>query len=61
MYFFCEQDQALVLPVQQHMASMLGESAASFTCSGSHSPFLSMPDKVAEGLEYAAKVGVEKK
>ncbi|KAL2688960.1 hypothetical protein Neosp_003010 [[Neocosmospora] mangrovei] len=59
-YFFCDSDQALALPIQQHMASLLGPDAASFHSQGSHSPFLSQPQEVVEGLEYAAKVGLEK-
>ncbi|KAI8675769.1 AB hydrolase-1 domain-containing protein [Fusarium keratoplasticum] len=59
-YFFCDGDQALALPIQQHMASLLGPDAASFHSQGSHSPFLSQPQEVVEGLEYAAKVGLEK-
>lgn len=59
-YFFCDSDQALALPIQQHMASLLGLDAASFHSQGSHSPFLSQPQEVVEGLEYAAKVGLEK-
>ncbi|PVI02277.1 alpha/beta-hydrolase [Periconia macrospinosa] len=61
MYFFCEADKALPLPIQQQMAQMLGADAPSFKSVGSHSPFLSQPQEVVEGLEYAAKVGQSKK
>jgi hypothetical protein len=59
MYIFCEKDQALPLFVQESMAGLLGDYTQ-FRCESSHSPFLSMPEKVAEGCELAAKVGVEK-
>ncbi|KAF2845689.1 alpha/beta-hydrolase [Plenodomus tracheiphilus IPT5] len=61
MYFFCEGDKALPLPVQQQMAQMLGADTPTFKSVGSHSPFLSQPQEVVEGLEYAAKVGQSKK
>lgn len=59
-YLFCEADQALPLSIQQQMAQALGPNAASFTSVGSHSPFLSQPKEVVEGLEHAARVGQEK-
>ncbi|EOD51993.1 hypothetical protein GTA08_BOTSDO12061 [Neofusicoccum parvum] len=59
-YFFCEADQALPFPIQQQMAAALGADAPTFKSVGSHSPFLSQPKEVIEGLEYAAKVGQEK-
>lgn len=55
MYFYCENDQALLPAVQRQLASQLGENAITYTCNGSHSPFLSEPDKVVEGLVYGAK------
>ncbi|KXJ87929.1 Alpha/beta hydrolase fold-1 [Microdochium bolleyi] len=60
MYFFCDGDKALPLPVQQQMATFLGPVAASFHTKGSHSPFLSEVQEVVEGLEHAARVGQEK-
>lgn len=59
-YFFCDDDQAIPLPVQQGMAAQLGPDAASFHSQASHSPFLSRTHEAVEGLEYAAKVGLEK-
>lgn len=59
MYLFCENDKAIPLAVQESMASLLGEYSH-FRCSSSHSPFLRMPDKVAEACELAAKIGQEK-
>ncbi len=59
MYLFCEEDKAIPLPVQESMASLLGEYSQ-FRCQASHSPFLSMPDKVAEACELATKIGQEK-
>lgn len=61
MYFFCEADKALPLAIQQQMAQALGADAPTFTSVGSHSPFLSQPQEVVEGVEYAAKVGQSKK
>ncbi|KAF4120863.1 hypothetical protein GMORB2_2349 [Geosmithia morbida] len=60
LYFFCDDDQALPLPIQQGLALSLGPNAPSFHVKASHSPFLSKPQEVAEGLEYAAKVGLDK-
>jgi hypothetical protein len=61
MYFFCENDKAILLPAQQQIAQMLGADAATFTSVASHSPFLSRPQEVVKGVEYAAKVGQSKK
>lgn len=61
MYLFCETDKAIPLVVQQQMAQMLGADAPTFTSAASHSPFLSQPQEVVEGVEYAAKVGQSKK
>lgn len=59
MYIFCEEDQAIPMFVQESMAELLGDYSQ-FRCESSHSPFLSMPDKLAEGCELAAKIGLEK-
>ncbi|KAF4311938.1 hypothetical protein GTA08_BOTSDO12061 [Botryosphaeria dothidea] len=59
-YFFCEADQALPLGIQQAMAQALGPDTPTFKSVGSHSPFLSQPGEVVEGIEYAAKVGQER-
>ncbi|EMD85837.1 hypothetical protein COCC4DRAFT_170513 [Bipolaris maydis ATCC 48331] len=61
MYLFCEADKALSLPIQQQMAQMLGADVPTFTSIGSHSPFLSQPQEVVQGVEYAAKLGQDKK
>lgn len=55
MYFFCEEDHALVYPIQQHLASLLGENPITYTCKASHSPFLSEPDAVVDGLLHGVK------
>ncbi|WYZ42463.1 hypothetical protein EsH8_VI_000162 [Colletotrichum jinshuiense] len=60
MFFFCDDDKAIPLAVQQGMASLLGPNAITYSSKASHSPFLSKPDEVAEGLELAAKVGQER-
>lgn len=54
MYFYCEDDRALPLAIQQQLASALGENAITHTCKASHSPFLSEPDVVVEGLLHGA-------
>ncbi|KAI9831459.1 MAG: hypothetical protein M1819_005058 [Sarea resinae] len=59
MFLFCENDQAIALPIQELMAAGMGD-ITTFRCAASHSPFLSMPHKVVEALEIAAKVGLEK-
>ncbi|KAL1633581.1 hypothetical protein SLS58_011033 [Diplodia intermedia] len=61
MYFYCEADQALPLPIQQAMAKALGDKAVSYTSVGSHSPFLSQPKEVVDGIEFAAKAGQERR
>lgn len=60
MYFFCDEDRALPLPVQNQMAELMGPKALKFHTLGSHSPFLSKVEDVVEGLEYAAKEGLRR-
>ncbi|GJC83264.1 hypothetical protein CT0861_06105 [Colletotrichum tofieldiae] len=60
MFFFCDEDKAIPLAIQQHMAGLLGPNAITFSSKASHSPFLSKPEDVAEGLILAAKVGQER-
>lgn len=55
MYFYCEDDRALLYPIQQQLAPLLGEKAITYTCKASHSPFLSEPDTVVEGLLHGVK------
>lgn len=59
MYIFCAEDQAIPLSIQESMAVLLG-GHIQYRCKSSHSPFLSMPDEVANACELAAKVGLEK-
>ncbi|OAA70656.1 hypothetical protein ISF_02630 [Cordyceps fumosorosea ARSEF 2679] len=50
-YIFCEEDQALPLAVQEVMVRRVerdGVAVRRFSLKASHSPFLSMPDKVAD-------------
>lgn len=57
-YIFCEEDRALPPPVQEQMAEMLNTTSI-YRLKSSHSPYLSMPDKVADILEeLAGKAGV---
>lgn len=60
MYILCEKDMCLPIALQEQFASTLGRGCILFRCQGSHSPFLSMPNKIIEGLELAAKVGAER-
>ncbi|KAM5344445.1 hypothetical protein ACJ41O_012981 [Fusarium nematophilum] len=57
MYFFCDEDKGLPLPVQDQMAGLLGPNAPKFHSKTSHSPFLSKVDDVVKGVEYAAEEG----
>ncbi|GKZ24458.1 hypothetical protein AbraIFM66951_010681 [Aspergillus brasiliensis] len=57
-YIICEEDRALPPPVQEQMAEMLNTTSI-YRLKSSHSPYLSMPDKVADILEeLAGKAGV---
>lgn len=57
MYFFCDDDKALPLAVQEQMAGMLGETAPRYHSKASHSPFLSKVNDVVEGIELGIKEG----
>jgi hypothetical protein len=59
MYIFAEEDRAIPLSAQEAMAGLLGDHPQ-FRCRSSHSPFLSMPDTLAEACEMAANIGLEK-
>ncbi|KAI7775808.1 hypothetical protein LA080_006222 [Diaporthe eres] len=59
-FFFTEQDQAIPLATQQSMAAQFPSGYVSYTMNSSHSPFMSMPDKVAEGVVLAATAGLAK-
>lgn len=59
-FFFTEQDQAIPLATQQSMAAQFPTGYVSYTMDSSHSPFLSMPDKVTEGVVLAATAGLAK-
>ncbi|KAK0370991.1 hypothetical protein CLIM01_11641 [Colletotrichum limetticola] len=60
MYFHTEQDQAIPLATQEAMAAQFPTGYTTFYANTSHSPFLSRPDLVIEGVELAVKVGQEK-
>jgi len=50
-YLFCETDQAIPLKVQEMMVERVkdeGVFVKELRCSGGHSPFLSMPEKVVD-------------
>lgn len=55
MYFFCDDDRALLPFIQKQMAPMFGANAITWATKGSHSPFLAEPDNVVEGLLHGAK------
>ncbi|KAL4901154.1 hypothetical protein BDW74DRAFT_160450 [Aspergillus multicolor] len=60
MYLFCEKDQALPLVAQEAFAKILGQGpSVTYHTDASHSPFLSQPEKVIEGLRLALQVGRE--
>ncbi|KAH9204328.1 Alpha/beta hydrolase fold-1 [Leptodontidium sp. 2 PMI_412] len=59
-YIYCEEDKAIPLIVQQGITGSIGSSITTFSIKASHSPFLSVPDKLVEGIKLAAKVGLEK-
>lgn len=54
-YIYCTLDQGLVYPIQQQMVTGLSEryglSFSTETLEASHSPYLSMPDKVLAAVE----------
>lgn len=54
MYIFCDQDAAIPLPLQESFAATL-DNPVTYHVDTSHSAFLSMPDKVIDGLEVALK------
>lgn len=60
-FFFTEQDQAIPLVTQQSMASQFLSGYVSYTMNSSHSPFMSMPEKVTDGVVLAATQGLAKK
>ncbi|WYZ40084.1 hypothetical protein EsH8_IV_000425 [Colletotrichum jinshuiense] len=60
MYFHCEQDQAIPLATQEQMAAQFPSGYTTFYANTSHSPFLSRPDLVIEGVELAVKNGQAK-
>ncbi|KAF6805871.1 hypothetical protein CSOJ01_09227 [Colletotrichum sojae] len=60
MYFHCELDQAIPLATQEAMAAQFPAGYTTFYANTSHSPFLSRPDLVIEGVELAVKNGQAK-
>ncbi|CAI7574400.1 unnamed protein product [Penicillium pancosmium] len=53
-YILCENDRALPPPFQELFASKVAGPANTYRLPSSHSPFLSMPDRLAETLRKAA-------
>ncbi|KAL4762386.1 alpha/beta hydrolase [Aspergillus foveolatus] len=58
MYLFCDKDLGIPLAVQEAFAERLG-TPVTFHIDASHSPFLSQPGKVIEGIRLALKAGRE--
>lgn len=54
-FIHTEDDQAIPLAIQKQMAAQFPADSFVATLKSSHSPFLSMPDKLAEVLEQAAQ------
>ena len=57
-YLLCEKDQALPLEVQKMICGRIEALEVNInyeTCSAGHSPFLSMPEKVAEVVNRVAE------
>jgi Alpha/beta hydrolase family len=57
-YLLCENDQALPVEVQKMMCDRIeamGVKVDYESCSAGHSPFLSMPDQLAEIVEKVSK------
>ncbi|KAG4418124.1 hypothetical protein IFR04_008717 [Cadophora malorum] len=59
-YIYCEEDKAIPLIVQQGIAGSMGAGITTFSIKASHSPFLSCPEKLVEGIEVAVEAGLEK-
>ncbi|KAH7374185.1 Alpha/beta hydrolase fold-1 [Cadophora sp. MPI-SDFR-AT-0126] len=59
-YIYCEDDKSIPLSMQQEFAKSMGEGITTFGIKASHSPFLSVPEKLVEGIEVAVKAGLEK-
>jgi hypothetical protein len=55
-YIFCEADQAVALEVQRAVAGWAGVEMTTATLPSSHSPFLSMPEKLLEAVQKTAGI-----
>ncbi|KZF23477.1 alpha/beta-hydrolase [Xylona heveae TC161] len=53
-YLLCEQDNAIPFPAQQAMVGLRGDDITFHVCKSSHSPMLSMPEKVVDVIREAA-------
>ncbi|KAK0109800.1 hypothetical protein ONS95_002473 [Cadophora gregata] len=60
-FFFMELDQAIPIATQKAMASQFPADSFTYTMNSSHSPFLSMPQKLAAGVVAASKDALLKK
>lgn len=59
-YIFCDDDAAIPLFVQEGIAGSMGSDITTFHISSSHSPFLSQPEKLVEGIEFVTREGLAK-
>lgn len=55
-YIVCEQDRALPPPFQELFSSKVAGAENTYRLPSSHSPFLSMPDRLTEVLQEIVKV-----
>ncbi|KAI0543781.1 Alpha/beta hydrolase fold-1 [Xylaria curta] len=60
-YIFAEKDQALPIRAQEAMFSQFPAGSFSARLDSSHSPFLSMPDALADTIENAARYVLAKR
>ncbi|KAL5048578.1 hypothetical protein BDW71DRAFT_177054 [Aspergillus fruticulosus] len=58
MYLFCDNDLGFPLAAQEALAKRLG-TPVTYHADASHSPLLSQPGKVIEGLRLPLNVGRE--
>ncbi|KAK8043262.1 hypothetical protein PG994_013745 [Apiospora phragmitis] len=59
-FIHTEQDQAIPIAIQKQMAALFPADHFTATLNSSHSPFLSMPEKLGEVLEQASQFAQEK-
>ena len=58
-YLYCENDQAMLLPMQEMMVQRSGLDVQELRCAAGHSPFLSYPDAFVENILKSIPNGQE--